>query len=119
MHVKMDTEYAGDDYMFRVEDHKDITDEEFDSIVVPHDNVCHDFLEQEVIPLYCAYRFKVGYEMNAMWAYSYSTMIRDALDVFNELNIDIDIVKKRTTEILKDKYEYEVINEDPLDLKKL
>ena len=104
--------------MFRIEDGKDISEEEFDSIVVPHDAKCHDFLENEVIPLYCAYRFKTGYEMNGMWAYRYDTMIRDALDAFNELNINIDVVKKRTTEILKDKYGYEVINEDPLDLKK-
>lgn len=100
--------------MFRFEDGKDITTEEFNNIVSPFFDVCTEHLEKEVVPEYVSYFIATGYNMNAIWGASFDIHIGSAIDMFNFDCKDYETLKAKVTEILYDKYKLKVVSEDPL-----
>lgn len=103
--------------MFRFQDGKDITQEEFDTIVNPFFDICREHLEKEVVPEYISYFIATGYQMNAIWEDSFDIHVGSALDMFNFDCNDYDGVKAKAAEILCTKYKLKVVCEDPLKFK--
>lgn len=101
--------------MFRVEDGKDITTEEFNDIVGPFFDVCTEYLEKEVVPEYVSYFIATGYNMNAIWGASFDIHIGSAMDMFNFDCKDYTTLKAKVIKILCNKYRLRIISEDPLD----
>lgn len=104
--------------MFRIDNGKDITPEEFLKYVSPHIDKVNNYIIKNIIPEVCAYYIVTGYEDNAIWENAYDTHIGTVLDMFNiEFNNTISHIKHKTTKILLNKYGYYIINENPLQLK--
>ena len=104
--------------LFRYEDGKDITEEEFNTIVSPFLDICHDYLEREVVPEYVSFYIATGYNRNALWEDTFDIFIGSALDMFNFVCKDYDSLKAKVTNILFNKYKLKVVRDNPLDFEK-
>ena len=102
--------------LFRFEDGKDITEEEFNTIVSPFLDICHDHLEREVVPEYVSFYIATGYNMSALWEDTFDIFIGSALDMFNFECKDYDALKVKVIEILCNKYKLKVVRDNPLGL---
>lgn len=100
--------------MFRLEDGKDISDEEYESIALPHLKIVNAFIEEFIAPELAAFYIATGYYKNAIWEGSLFVQIRSTLDL---LNYDFGDYKKITSEtkrILNYKYLLNVTQESPI-----
>ncbi len=99
--------------MFRKEDGKDITDDEFLNIVKPHLKRTDVFLEHYIMAEYIAYYIASGFYYNALWECSFDTQIRSSADIFNYFNYDKAKLKKNIKTLLEEKYSLKVVAEEP------
>lgn len=104
--------------MFRKEDGKDITDEEFEELIEPFGNACYRYLHDDVLPEYVAFYLATGVQMKSLWSNTYKIHINSAADVFN-ISYDYEFVKSKVTKILAEKYHLRVISEEPLDFERI
>lgn len=94
----------------------DISDDEFEKIVVPFDNEINSYIDNEILSEFIAYYIATGYKMSAIWNSSLKTTCNTATECLCDCgNFDYGKIKK----ILKNKYKLEIINEDKLDIKEL
>ena len=105
--------------MFLKDTGTDITEDEFNNIILPFDNLCHDYLQQEIIPTYAAFYIAEGFKTNSLFDNSYDVYLNEALDLFNDFPKNLEIIKSNTTKFLKQKYGYEVISENPMQLEEV
>ncbi len=105
--------------MFRYEDGKDITEEEYKLYVEPFANKCYEHLENEVLPDYIAFYLATGFAMNALWQADFKIHIQSAAGMFNMNDIDYDSLKAKVIKILYNKFRVKVINENPLDFEEV
>lgn len=105
--------------MFRVKDGKDVSNEEFDSIVDPFTDLCSNYLIQELIPKYIAFHIAEGYRTSAIWSNSYDIIFNTAMDMFNIIPKNVRSIKDDVAKLLEKEYKLKIISEDPLDLKEL
>lgn len=104
--------------MFRKEDGKDITDEEFEELIEPFGNACYRYLHDDVLPDYVAFYLATGVQMKSLWSNTYKIHINSAAEVFN-IKYDYDFIKRKVTNILAEKYLLRVISEEPLDFERI
>lgn len=104
--------------MFRKEDGKDISDEEFEELIEPWSNACYRYLHDDILPEYVAFYLATGVQMKALFSNTYRIHINSAADVFN-IKYDYEFVKSKVTNILSEKYHLRVISEDPLNFEKV
>ena len=104
--------------MFRNEDGKDITDEEFEELIEPFGDACYRYLHDDILPEYIAFYLAEGVKLKALFSNTYRIHINSAADVFNIKN-DYEFVKNKVTRILAEKYHLRVISEDPLNFEKV
>ena len=100
--------------MFRKEDGKDISDEEFEELIEPFGDACYRYLHDDILPGYVAFYLATGVQMKTLFSNTYRIHINSAADVFN-IKYDYEFVKNKVTRILAEKYHLRVISEDPLN----
>ena len=102
--------------MFRRNTSADYTDEEFEKIIAPQLNKCNKFLEEKLIPEYCAYDVVTTYEMNSYSDESFNVFLNSSIDIFNIQIQNMNKLKASVIKILKNKYGYELVDKIPFDL---
>ena len=103
--------------MFLKDTGADITDEEFNTIILPFDNKIHNYLLQETIPSFCAFYITEGFRTSSLFENSYNIYLNEALGLFNDFPKDLESIKASTTKLLKEIYKLEVVADNPLQLK--
>lgn len=104
--------------MFRNEDGKDITDEEFEELIEPFGDACYRYLHDDILPEYIAFYLAEEVKLKALFSNTYRIHINSAADVFN-IKYDYEFVKNKVTRILAEKYHLRVISEDPLNFEEV
>ncbi len=105
--------------MFRVRTDADITEEEFETILSPFIDKCHEFIEKRLIPVYVSYYIAEAYNTGSLEEDTYDIFINSALCSFNIEPIDFETIKSDTTKLLENDYKLKVINEEPLDFEQI
>jgi hypothetical protein len=103
--------------MFRSKKDMDMSDEEFEKITRPHNEMWDDFMNEFIIPECCAFYLASGYETSSVWEASFDTHINTMLSMLSQSysDVDVDKMKERISLILKVKYNYIIVNENPLE----
>jgi len=104
--------------MFRNENGKDITAEEFSSLIETFDDICHNYLHNDILPEYIAFYLATGVQMKALFSTAYKIHINSAADVFN-IKYDYESLKSKVTAVLAKKYHLRVTSEESLDFEKI
>ena len=95
---------------------EDITDKEFEEILLPFYNNYNDYLIKFVIPEAVAFYLANGHVRNCLPDCSLINHINSALDIFN-VKCNIDELIPEIELILKIKYNLKIIKINPLKLK--
>lgn len=96
---------------------EDITDKEFEEILLPFYNNYNEFLLNFVIPDTIAFYLANGHSRNCLSDCPLRNHINSAIDVFN-VRYDIDKLIPQVEQILKIKYNLKIINSNILNLEK-
>lgn len=105
--------------MFRIKTDSDITEEEFETILSPFFDKCHEFIEKRLIPVYAAYYISEAYNTSSLEEDTYDIFINSALCSFNIEPSNFETIKSDTTKLLENEYKLKVISENPLDFERI
>ena len=105
--------------MIRKNTSGDITDEEFDNVLRPFVDNYDEFVVSYIMPEVIAYYIANSYYRNAMYEGSFLQHYNSAKDLINLFGEDYEKTKAEVFKLLRVKYALEVINENPLDFKKI
>ncbi len=94
---------------------EDITDKEFEEILLPFYDNYSEYLINFVIPDAIAFYLANGHSRNCLSNCPLVNHINSAIDVFN-VRCDIDILIPIIEKILKIKYNLKIANINPLEL---
>ena len=97
----------------------DISDEEVEQILIPFSDNTNDFMNEYVIPEVVAFYIANAFYRNAIWESSLIQIYNSASDMINVSTKDKNKSIKEIKKLLKIKYALEVINDNPLNLKKI
>ena len=92
---------------------EDITDKEFEEILLPFYNNFNDYMIKYVIPDTIAFSLANAYFRNCLSDCSLYNHINSAIDVFN-INCDINNIIQLIEEILRIKYNLIITNNNPV-----
>ena len=95
----------------------DITDKEFEEVLMPYNDNLDNFVIKYIIPEVFAFQLANSYSRGCLYEEKMEQHYKTMTDVIN-LFPSIDIVKEPTVEILKIKYNLMITNENPLTLEK-
>ena len=105
--------------MIRKTTNGDISDEEFEAVLKlfldDYDNYIYSYVMPEIIAYYIANSFN----RNSMYSGTFNQHYNSAKDMLNLFNDDYETVKAEVFKLLKIKYALLVINENPLELKRI
>lgn len=96
---------------------EDITDKEFEEILLPFYNNYNDYLIKFVIPEAIAFYLANGYSRNCLSDCPLNNHINSAIDVFN-VRCDIDKLIPLIEQILRIKYNLKIVKISPLKFRK-
>lgn len=105
--------------MIRPSTDEDISDEELEKIINPFYNTYDEFIENYVMPEVIAYYIANSFYRNAMWEATFDQHYNSAKDIINLFGENYKKVKTEVIKLLRIKYALEIINDNPLELKKL
>ena len=97
----------------------DISNEEFEKLLKPFADNYNEYLESYIMPEVIAYYIANSYYRNAMYEGSFLQHYNSAKDLINLFGEDYKKTKAEVFKLLKIKYALEVVNENPLDFKKI
>ena len=97
---------------------EDITDKEFEEILLPFYNNYNEYLIKFVIPETVAFYLANGYSRNCLSNCSLINHINSALDIFN-VGCNIDKLIPKIELVLRIKYNLKIIKTNPLKFKKI
>ena len=97
---------------------KDITDKEFEEILLPFYNNYNEYLIKFIIPDAVAFYLANGYSRNCLSDCPLINHINSALDIFN-VSCNVDELIPEIELILKIKYNLEITKNKPLKLMKV
>lgn len=97
----------------------DISDEEVERILIPFSDNIIDFMNEYVIPEVVAFYIANAFYRNAMWESSLIQIYNSASDMINVSTKDKNKSIKEIKKLLKIKYALDVINDNPLELKRI
>ena len=102
-----------------IKGHEDITNSEFESIMLPFDNNLYEFIAKYVIPDYVAFYIASVHRSNALCDASFLQHFNTAIEClfFDEDNIGK--VTDEILEILKVKYSLSITDGYPMKVEKL
>lgn len=95
-------------------DLKNMSDEEFESIIMPFDKMIKAYLI-DFAKEYIAFYISNAYQYNALWDEKFSLTIVSALERLVELDIE-DIDLNEIKKILEEKYDLKITCEFPLKI---
>ena len=105
--------------MIRKTTNGDISDDEFETILKlfldDHDNFICSYVMPEIIAYYIANAFN----RNSMYSGTFNQHYNSTKDKLNLFNEDYETVKAEVFNLLKIKYALLVVNENPLELKRI
>ena len=100
-------------------DTEDISNEDYQNIIIPLENLIHNYIKNNIINEFVAYDFYIRYKNNVIWNEPVNNIINSLVDDIIELtkseDVNIDIVK----EILLNKYKIKIVSEIPLYIKEI
>lgn len=105
--------------MFLTRKMNDITDEEFEKIILPHVELMDSYSEDRIIPMAIAHYIATGFDTSALFENTFDIHINSALNMFNHALNDKDKLKNRIKDILLQDYNMKVTNETPLSIEKI
>ena len=97
---------------------EDITDKEFEEILLPFYNNYNEYLIKFVIPETVAFYLANGYSRNCLSNCSLINHINSALDIFN-VGCNIDKLIPKIELVLRIKYNLKIIKTNSLKFKKI
>lgn len=97
---------------------EDITDKEFEEILLPFYNNYNEYLIKFVIPETVAFYLANGYSRNCLSNCSLINHINSALNIFN-VGCNIDKLIPKIELVLRIKYNLKIIKTNPLKFKKI
>ena len=97
---------------------EDITDKEFEEILLPFYNNYNEYLIKFVMPDAVAFYLANGYSRNCLSNCSLINHINSALDIFN-VGCNIDKLIPKIELVLRIKYNLKIIKTNPLKFKKI
>ena len=95
---------------------EDITDKEFEEILLPFYNNYNEYLIKFVIPEAVAFYLANGYSRNCLSDCPLINHINSALDIFN-VRCNVDELIPKIKQILKIKYNLKIEKDNPLKFK--
>lgn len=98
---------------------ENISDEEFEKILKPFNDNYEEFIESYIIPEVVAYYIANSYYRNSMFETSFIREYNSAVDTINSFVTDYEKVKSAIYKLLRVKYALIVVNEEPLEFKKI
>lgn len=105
--------------MIRKNTNGDISDEEFEAILKPFIDDYDDFVISYIMPEVIAYYIANSYYRGSMYEGSFLQHYNSAKDLINLFGEDYEKVKSEVYKLLKIKYALLIINENPLELKRI
>lgn len=105
--------------MIRKSTDEDISEEEYLKIIAPFNDNYYEFLESYVLPEIIAFYIANSFYRNSMWEGTFMQHYNSASDILNIIIENHDKVKAEVIKLLRIKYSLEIINEDPLDFKRI
>ncbi|HPE14943.1 MAG TPA: hypothetical protein PLT65_03830 [Bacilli bacterium] len=105
--------------MIRPETGEDITAEEFNKILKPFIDNYDEFVESYIMPEVIAYYIANSYYRNAMYETTFIQEYNSAKDLINLFGEDYEKTKAEVFKLLRIKYALVIINESPLEFKKI
>ena len=105
--------------MIRPETGKNITEEDFNTVLKPFIDNYDKYLESYVLPELIAYYMANAYYRNAMYETTWIQEFNSARDILNIETIDDEKVSAEVKKLLRIKYALEVISYNPLDFKRI
>lgn len=105
--------------MLRKINDEDISDEELEKVINPFYDNYQAFIEEYIMPEVIAYYLANSFYRNAMWKGSFLQHFNSASDMFNLISDNYEKTKAEVIKLLKLKYSLEIINEDPLDFRRI
>ena len=105
--------------MIRKTNNGDISDEEFEKVLKPflddYDNYIYSYIMPEIIAYYIAN----SYYRNSMYEGTFIQHYNSARDLLNLFGENYEQVKAEVFKLLKLKYSLIIVNEKPLEIKKI
>lgn len=98
---------------------EDISDEEFERVLKPFIDNYGEYIESYIIPEVVVYYIANSYYRNSMWETSFIREYNTAKDLINSYCENYEKVKAEIFKLLRVKYALIIINEDPLEFKKI
>ena len=99
---------------------EDISDEELEKVINSFYDNYHEYIITYVMPEVIAFYMGSSFIRNAMLEATFYQHYNSAKDIFNiSDDEDYESIKAEVIKLLRMKYSLEIINEDPLDLKKI
>lgn len=105
--------------MIRKTTNGDISDEEFEAVLKPFLDDYDNFIYSYVMPEIIAYYIANSFNRNSMYSGTFDQHYNSAKDMLNLFNEDYETVKAEVFKLLKIKYALLVVNENPLELKRI
>ena len=105
--------------MIRKSTDEDISDEELENVINPFYDNYHEYVVSYVMPEVIAFYLASSFSRNAMWEATFLQHYNSAKDIFNVDDNNYDKVKSEVIKLLRIKYSLKIINENPLDFKKI
>ena len=97
----------------------DISDDEFEAVLKPFLDDYDNFIYSYVMPEIIAYYIANSFNRNSMYSGTFDQHYNSAKDMLNLFNKDYETVKTEVFKLLKIKYALLVVNENPLELKRI
>ncbi len=95
---------------------EDISDEEFDNIVLPFDDEINRYIDKNIVSNFIAYYIATGYNMSAIWNSSLRHHCKSAVDCLNDIN---NFNYNEIKEILENEYNLKVVNDELLEIEEI
>lgn len=96
--------------MIRKRNGKDITDDEFLSIILPFKNVLEEYFINNIIYEFVAFYLAKKYEMSALWECPIQHQINSPIETLAGIRIKDKFDYNKLNKILKDKYSIKIID---------
>lgn len=94
----------------------DITDEEFNKIVKPFDDLIDEYIYGNFLYDFVAFYIAKGYQLNAMWESSLSAHVNSAIETLSCIDVDKKFDYKKLKKILEKEYSLIITNDTPLTI---
>ena len=105
--------------MIRKTTNGNISDDEFEAVLKPFLDDYDNFIYSYVMPEIIAYYIANAFNRNSMYSGTFNQHYNSAKDMLNLYNEDYETAKAKVFKLLKIKYALLVVNENPLELKRI